>query len=78
MRETSTCSTYVHIHWSIIECALTENQTHSLGIWESLANQLSCPAKAVPHCLQCGACEQNSLLALSPQFLNCKFKAVII
>ena len=41
------CSTYWCIHWFIPICALTGNQTHSPGVYEWHAHQLSYTARAV-------------------------------
>ena len=38
--------TYLCIYWLIHVCALTRNQTHSLGILEGHSNQLSYLARA--------------------------------
>ena len=40
------CSTYSRIHWLILACALTGDQTHSLVISERCSKQLSHPARA--------------------------------
>ena len=47
-RETSTCcSTYVCIHWLLIVCALTGDQTHNLSVLGQRSNKLSYPARAL-------------------------------
>ena len=35
------CFTYVCIHWLILLCSLTWDQTYNLGVSEQLSNQLS-------------------------------------
>ena len=35
------CSSYLFIHSLILVCALTEDQTHNLGVLEERSNQLS-------------------------------------
>ena len=46
-RETSIrCSTYLHIHWLLLICALTGDQTCNRGVSGRRSNQLSYPARA--------------------------------
>ena len=46
-RESSMCcSTHLCIHWFLLVCALTGDQTHNLGILRGHSNQLSYPARA--------------------------------
>ena len=40
------CSTYLCIHWLILVCALTRDQTHNLGVLGRCSNQLSHPVRA--------------------------------
>ena len=37
------CSTYLYIHWLILICALTGDQTHNLGVLGQHSNQLNHP-----------------------------------
>ena len=39
------CSTYLCIHWLILVCALTRDQTHNLGVSVQCYNQLSYSAR---------------------------------
>ena len=41
------CSTYLCIHWLILVCVLTRDQTHNLGTLGRCSNHLSYPARAV-------------------------------
>ena len=45
-RKTSICSIYLCIHWLILVCALTRDQTCDLGVLGRCSNQLSYPARA--------------------------------
>ena len=45
------CSTYWCIHCSILACALTEDQTHNLGVSGCCSNQLSYAARAPTRCI---------------------------
>ena len=46
-QETLICySTYLCIHWLILICTLTEDQTHNLGLSGQCSNQLSYSAMA--------------------------------
>ena len=40
------CSTYLCMHWLILICALTGDQTHHLGILGQCSHQLSYLARA--------------------------------
>ena len=40
------CFTYLCIHWLILACTLTGDQTHYLGVSRQWSNQLSYPARA--------------------------------
>ena len=42
----SCCSTYLYIHWLILVCALTGDQTCNPSILRRCSNQLSCLASA--------------------------------
>ena len=56
-KETSICcSSYFCIHWLILLCALTRDQTHNLGVLGRRSNQMSYPARAK------GVIERNSCL----------------
>ena len=47
-RETSICCfTYLHIHWLLLVCALTGDQTCNLGVSRWRSNQLSYTARAL-------------------------------
>ena len=46
-RKTSICCpTYLCIHWLLLVCALTRDQTHNLGVLGQCSNQLSCLTRA--------------------------------
>ena len=50
-RETETlicCCTYLCVHWLILVCALTGDQTHNFGILGACSNQLNYLARAGP------------------------------
>ena len=70
-RETSICcSIYLRIHWLILVCALTRDQTHNLGVSGWCSNQLSYLARANWHFLSMGFGIRQAWVQIPAVFLT--------